>query len=224
MEAAKRTGKGIFSMVLLLAFVVAMILMAWLWMSEPTRGAKIAKSIELVESDKYLLLVNADYPISDDGPDYEIVAAYGMIPLLTGDIELEKTTLEAVRQLLQGAREAGFDNLLVNDGYRTRETQERIYREAGDKSLVQQPGCSEHQTGLAADIAARGVKGADMGDSKEGQWLADNAWKYGLILRYPKGKEDVTGISYEPWHFRYVGVSHAQAIYEGQLCLEEYLG
>jgi D-alanyl-D-alanine carboxypeptidase len=246
LETAKRTGGGFFSKILLLAFVAAMMLMAWLWRSGSPQGEKTENriefeeddkyllsvnadhpitetSIELEEDDKYLLLVNADHPITDDEPDYEIVPAYGMIPLLTGDIKLEEATLAAVQQLLQKARENGLDNLLVNDGYRTRETQERIYREAEDKSLVQLPGCSEHQTGLAVDSAARGVNGADMGDSKEGKWLADNAWRYGFILRYPKDKEDITGISYEPWHFRYVGVSCAKEIHENKLCLEEYM-
>jgi LAS superfamily LD-carboxypeptidase LdcB len=173
--------------------------------------------------DDYLILVNADNPISEDVPDFEIVSAYGRLPLLTSDVSLEEKTLDAVERLFSDARKAGIDNLLVNDGFRSYETQRRIYDEAEDKSLVQRPGCSEHQTGLAADIAANGVAGSAMGESAEGRWLADNAWRHGLILRYPQGKQEITGIAYEPWHFRYVGAKAAKALYESGLCLEEYI-
>ncbi|MBR2937492.1 MAG: M15 family metallopeptidase, partial [Oscillospiraceae bacterium] len=80
--------------------------------------------------------------------------------------------------------------------------------------LVALPGTSGHQTGLAVDV----------GSTKEGhQWLANNGWKYGFILRYPEGKEEITGLDYEPWHFRYVGKELAKEIYDSGLCLEEYL-
>ncbi|MDR0862452.1 MAG: M15 family metallopeptidase [Oscillospiraceae bacterium] len=175
--------------------------------------------------DKYLIVINEDNPLTEeDMPDYEIVSAYGVIPVLTSDVALERETLEAVSQLIRAAREAGIKNLLVNDGYRNREEQQRIYDAAEDKSLVQLPDCSEHRTGLAADIAARGIAGNLMGESEEGKWLADNAWKFGLILRYPEDKQDITGISYEPWHFRYIGLEAAQYIYANGLCLEEFEG
>lgn len=61
-------------------------------------------------------------------------------------------------------------------------------------------------------------------DTTEGKWLAENAYKYGFILRYPEDKQSVTGVVYEPWHFRYVGVDVAKSVYDSGLCLEEYLG
>ena len=77
----------------------------------------------------------------------------------------------------------------------------------------------DHQTGLAVDI-----NGCDdnFGNTKEGKWLVDNSYKYGFILRYPKGKEYITGYQYEPWHFRYVGVDVATQIYELDITFEEY--
>jgi D-alanyl-D-alanine carboxypeptidase len=173
--------------------------------------------------DDYLILVNSENPISDDAPDFEIVSAYRVVPVRTSDIALERETLGAVAGMFRAAKEAGIDNLLVNDGFRSHEAQRRIYEETADKTLVQAPGHSEHQTGLAADIAVSGVAGSVMGESAEGKWLAENAWKYGLILRYPQGKREVTGIAYEPWHFRYVGVENAKNIRDSGLCLEEYL-
>ena len=86
-------------------------------------------------------------------------------------------------------------------------------------SYSAKPGYSEHQTGLAFDINS--IRDS-FADTKEGLWLAKNAHIYGFILRYPKGKESITGYKYEPWHYRYVGVSVAQYIFENQITFEEY--
>lgn len=86
---------------------------------------------------------------------------------------------------------------------------------------VAEPGTSEHELGLAVDINASGATGTK--DSvNEHQWLADNAWRYGFILRYPRGKTDVTGNAYESWHYRYVGAEAAKAMHESGQTLEEY--
>lgn len=85
------------------------------------------------------------------------------------------------------------------------------------------PGFSEHQTGLAVDVEGSNRDYDHFDESKEFVWMKDNAHKYGFILRYPKGKEKVTGFKYEPWHYRYVGVKTATYIYENNLTLEEYL-
>ena len=87
------------------------------------------------------------------------------------------------------------------------------------------PGTSEHQLGLAVDIVDLRYQVLDAGqeDTATQQWLMQNSWKYGFILRYPNDKTAVTGIIYEPWHYRYVGRENAKAIYESGLCLEEYL-
>lgn len=124
---------------------------------------------------------------------------------------------------------------VVREGYRTAEEQQKIlddkiyaYVKEGysrkraeklAKAWVAIPGTSEHQLGIAVDI------NADQSKSSNGEvyiWLAENAYKYGFILRYPQGKEDITGTDYEPWHYRYVGQEAAEKIFEDKICLEEY--
>ena len=86
--------------------------------------------------------------------------------------------------------------------------------------------CSEHTTGLAIDILSECYENSDEGyaDTPEGIWLYENAYKFGFILRYPKDKENITGVIFEPWHYRYVGKEAAGEIYSRGICLEEYLG
>lgn len=125
---------------------------------------------------------------------------------------------------------------IVREGYRTAEYQQETFdekvqaymnegysRERAErtaKEWVAMPGTSEHQIGIAVDINADKTKSTN---EEVYTWLAENAHNYGFILRYPQGKTDITGASYEPWHFRYVGIEHAQIIYEEHICLEEYL-
>ena len=87
------------------------------------------------------------------------------------------------------------------------------------------PGTSEHQLGLALDIVDRSNQNLDESqeDTAVQQWLMKHSWEYGFILRFPTGKSDVTGIIYEPWHYRYVGKEAAKEIYDRGICLEEYL-
>ena len=96
------------------------------------------------------------------------------------------------------------------------------YKKASQAVTV--PGSSEHEIGLAFDIVSRDHRALDFafGDTPEGKWLSENCWKYGFIIRYPKGKEHITSIEYEPWHFRYVGEEAARVMYEENLTLEEF--
>lgn len=119
-------------------------------------------------------------------------------------------------------------NLYIVSGYRSYDTQKRIYNNyvAKDgKALADtysaRPGTSEHQTGLAMDLNSLS---SSFGNTREGKWLEKNCHKYGFIIRYPKGKQNVTGYVYEPWHVRYIGVEKATKIYKSGLCLEEYYG
>ena len=119
-------------------------------------------------------------------------------------------------------------SLTIVSGFRSYNTQKSIYnsnlQKHGEKianRFSAKAGQSEHQTGLAFDLnkANRSFVG-----TKEAKWIADNCYKYGFILRYPEGKEAITGYVYEPWHVRYVGKDVAKKIYEQGVCLEEYLG
>ena len=111
--------------------------------------------------------------------------------------------------------------LLVNSSYRTFEEQQEQYDMSND-DYASRPGFSEHQTGLALDIVADGVQGNEFENTDEFKWLQENAYKYGFILRYPKGKEHITGYNYESWHYRYVGKELAAKVKESGLTYDEY--
>lgn len=139
-----------------------------------------------------------------------------------------------LQEMFDAARAEGIYPI-VREGYRTDEEQQEILddkiqayinegysqrkAEKAAKEWVALPGTSEHQIGIAVDINADKTKCTN---DDVYAWLADNAYKYGFVLRYPLGKQEITGTSYEPWHYRYVGAEVAQEIYEQGICLEEY--
>ncbi len=145
-----------------------------------------------------------------------------------------------LQSMIDDARAVGLDPLICSS-YRTSERQETLYANKVSEYLAQgysqaqaheeagkwvaYPGTSEHQTGLAVDIVAGGYQLLDelQEQTAEQQWLMDNSWRYGFILRYPNDRSTVTGINYEPWHYRYVGRNVASEMHERGLCLEEYL-
>ena len=173
-----------------------------------------------------LMLVNSRYRIPDD---YSVE----LIRLSNGE-QVDSRIYPDLQEMFDDARGAGY-SLFVRAGYRSEEDQEDLmedkieaYRQEGysqreaereaDK-WVAKPGTSEHELGLSVDINAEGQTDGN----RLYQWLAEHSWKYGFILRYPAEKEEITGIDYEPWHFRYVGKQAAKEMYEQDLCLEEYV-
>lgn len=140
---------------------------------------------------------------------------------------LKDTTYDAFTKLQKEAKKKDYV-INILSGYRDYTYQEKLYnnyikkygKEKAD-TFSAQPGKSEHQTGLALDV---GKLDTSFGDTKEGKWLATNAHKYGFIIRYPKGKEKITGYEYEPWHIRYLGKDLATKVYKSGLTLEEYFG
>lgn len=140
---------------------------------------------------------------------------------LTGD------TSAAFEQMKSAAAAEGLE-LWIASGFRSYDTQSGLYnryvsqdgKAAADRYSAR-PGHSEHQTGLAIDL---NEISSSFANTAEGIWVANNCYKYGFILRYPKEKEAQTGYMYEPWHVRYVGVDVATKIYNSGLCLEEYYG
>ena len=173
-----------------------------------------------------LLLVNADHPLPE-GFTVQLKA-------LRNGHHVDERIYPELQQMFDDARAAGIYPL-INESFRTAERQQEImdkyiagyeaqgmsHDEAVKKahSVVAEPGTSEHQLGLALDIIAE----FDADSTATWSWLKDNAWRYGFILRYPADKVDITGIDYEPWHYRYVGVPTAEEITKQGLCLEEYL-
>lgn len=138
----------------------------------------------------------------------------------------------SVVRLGNAMKASGKGTLIVQSGYRSYASQKTIHKakvralgKVRGEKLAARPGYSEHQTGLAVDFAARGVSTLKLSfaRTKAGIWLAANAYSFGFVLRYPSGKTEVTGYSFEPWHFRYVGVDVATAMHDqGITTLEEY--
>ncbi len=134
---------------------------------------------------------------------------------------------DALTEMEIAAAEDGI-SLFIVSGFRSYDDQDVIYNryvsqdgKAEADRYSARPGHSEHQTGYAFDLNSLEEYFAD---TPEGIWLAENCHKYGFIIRYPKGKEHITGYMYEPWHVRYLGVDIATSVYESGLTLEEYLG
>ena len=144
---------------------------------------------------------------------------------------VEKETLIAFFKMQEEARKQGY-GILIDSAYRSYEYQQKVLdkyiKERGELaySVVALPGTSEHQTGLAIDVALSrdGVYSDQFDDTApEIQWLINNSYRFGFILRYPKGKEEITGYSYECWHYRYVGEELALYMNNNQIqTLEEY--
>ena len=188
--------------------------------SQPTTQVNIND----LQDTRYLELINTDNPVTSWPEAGLLRQVWPAAPVgVSQDTLLNEAALSAVIRLFDEARDNNIGTLYVGSGYRDYEEQNRLYEEAWDKSYVQPPNHSEHHTGLAADIYALGVNTYEMASSKEGRWLADNAWRCGLILRYAEGKSDITQIAYEPWHFRYVGQPHARYMFQNNMCLEEYI-
>ena len=177
-----------------------------------------------------LLLANRDWPISGDyAPDVRVSNVPGQVRKLRDEAA---TALEA---MFAACRAETGAQLVSVSGYRDYDKQLRIYNrklknvrgsvEKADE-YVARAGTSEHQTGLAMDVGQRGVDDSlvsSFGTSKGGVWLRENCWRFGFILRYDRGWEEITGYAYEPWHVRYVGFAHAAAIHENPEPLERYL-
>ena len=139
--------------------------------------------------------------------------------------QMRKNAAEQFMKMVDGAL---LDNIVLKNAssYRSYEYQVNLYNKYAKKDgkakadiYSARPGYSEHQTGLCTDI---NTIDSSFALTNEAKWLKNNAYKYGFILRFPEGKEDITGYKYEPWHYRYVGVDVAKKIYENDLTLEEY--
>lgn len=187
----------------------------------------------------FLLLVNWDNPYY--GGSFELVRLDKVIDkglvAMKNHHQIDKTAGAAANAMFRAAKEEGVGKLVIDNAYRSVERQETMWKKRLRRNKnyganpYQEPvkvlpgGKSEHATGLALDIFAKSYQksNAAFGNTAEGRWLAQNAHKYGFILRYPADKQHITGVVYEPWHFRYVGVAPATEMYEQRLCLEEYL-
>lgn len=172
-----------------------------------------------------LVLVNKDHPLDPEAVPKDIVTLfenqdlmYGYV-VLDNTIRLSRSVAENFRNMIEAAGEDGVNRFMISSGYRDEDEQEQLYREKGSDYALP-PGYSEHNLGLSMDI---GSTQQSIDRSPEGKWLKEHAWAHGFILRYPQDKTEITGIQYEPWHFRYVGQPHSMIMKELNLSLEEYL-
>ncbi len=185
--------------------------------------------ITIDEEKWYLTLVNSSYRIPDDyEPDLVYVCGSGE--------RLDRKVAEHYEEMYNAAKKEGID-LAPCSGYRSYELQERNYnnkvsfyesqgysnKDAKVKAatIIMPPGSSEHNLGYAMDIVCVDEW---FEDTAEFKWLTENAADYGFIMRYPKDKQDITKVIYEPWHWRYVGVELAKELKDSGLVLEEYFG
>ena len=179
-----------------------------------------------------LILVNSENTLPEN---YAVELAQ-----LENEQAVDARIVGDLEKMLADARAEGLSPVVCSS-YRTEELQQTLYSNKVSRLLeegysqeeaqteaarwVARPGTSEHQLGLAVDIVAQSYPVLDAGqeDTPEQQWLLENAYRYGFVLRYPEGKSHITGIGYEPWHYRYVGREAAEQMYWNDLCLEEYL-
>ncbi len=179
-----------------------------------------------------LVLVNAASPLPAD-----FTVTTGM---LTNSLTVDERILADLNTMMEDARAQGVE-LIVCSAYRSVDYQTTLYQnkvaelvaegyaqEAAEQeaaSIVAYPGTSEHNSGLAVDLVTPAYQVLDEGyaETDAAGWLAANAPEYGFILRYPKGMEAVTGIIYEPWHYRYVGRKYAREITDSGLCFEQWI-
>ena len=195
-------------------------------------GGIVTPLTENDEEQWYLKLVNHNHAVA---PDFFVELAE-----LSGGIFVDSRIEADVLAMLESASNQGMDLVIVS-AYRSYEEQVEIFNNMmyiwisggytpleaflATQSVVAVPGHSEHHLGLALDIVSAHHQVLDESQSQtlEGRWLRDNSWRYGFVVRYLEDKTHITGIFYEPWHFRYVGREAARIMWENNLVLEEYL-
>ncbi|MCL2603139.1 MAG: M15 family metallopeptidase [Defluviitaleaceae bacterium] len=208
---------------------VALILTA-LFLFDGSANAAEPTDASDFEDSGFLWLVNAENTLP---PSYmpQNLTAYNRV-------RIHPAARDAWVLLLEAMQADGIYGLHLHSAFRDYERQEylfnqkvRRYRSQGHSRedaealavfVVQHPGASEHQTGLALDVSTTGQLNQSFGETRSGEWLCENAHRFGFIIRYPKTKTHITHIIYEPWHLRYVGLPHAPILYEHDLTLEEY--
>lgn len=224
MAIKKKKGKWI---VKLLKAVVMVYLLLILFQLIADAYSRLSVTHKITVSEEWnLIVVNRWNELPED---YNVE-----LTELSNGQKVDSRIYPYLQEMFDAARAEGVYPV-VREGYRTEEEQQEILddkiqtyinqgysqsrAERTAKEWVALPGTSEHQLGIAVDINADKSK---CSNEEVYAWLAENAYKYGFILRYPLGKQEITGTSYEPWHYRYVGEEAALEIYEQGICLEEY--
>lgn len=192
----------------------------------------------------YRVLVNKQHTVGESYAPATLTIMDSSLTLYGKEVKLESTAALAAEALVRELWAYGWTDIVITSGYRTYAYQSGLFshyteeeraahpdwteQQVTDQVLTYsaRPGTSEHQTGLCMDLINQQnpVLDESFASLEAYRWLEQNAHKFGFILRFPKGKEGVTGYSYEPWHYRFVGVETATAIYRQGVTFEEYLG
>ena len=190
----------------------------------------------------YLVLINKQNPLGESYAPDQLSALPTSLTLYGKNVEMESTAAKAAEAMLRELRAQGFSDICITSGYRTYDYQQKLFNTYLGQEMAKHPGwteeqCraevltysarpgeSEHQSGLCLDLIStkNPVLDESFAQNPAYAWLCENAHYFGFILRYPEGKESVTGYSYEPWHYRFVGADAAAKIHEKGTTLEEY--
>lgn len=242
----RNKSKNILKIILMLFLGISIILICFIFVKyKEKEEKKVETSSEIVEennvievvvpkkekreiNDWRLILVNKENPLPQD---FTIELAN-----VDKTRQVDKRIIEELKEMMQAMKNAGINNIWVQSAYRSVEYQEKLYNnkineylklglkkeEAESLTLkyINKPGESEHNLGLAVDFNR---VNEDFKNTKAFKWLSINAKDYGFVMRYPEEKANITGIEYEPWHWRYVGKENAYKMEELDMCLEEYI-
>lgn len=208
--------------------------------SLPESG-KIQEGADVETEEGRKISFQQEWPLLLVNPWNEVPEGYEVnLTQLRNNQAVDTRCYPQLQQMMDDCRAQGL-NPLICASYRTREKQEELFADKKARVMaegltedqaeteaaktVARPGTSEHELGLALDIVDMNYQQLDTEQEKTPvqMWLMQNSWKYGFVLRYPTEKSHITGIIYEPWHYRYVGSAAAKEMYENDLCLEEYL-
>lgn len=161
-----------------------------------------------------LTLINENNPIQEQMDN-------NLVEYKDSDVLMDPMLVKPYESLSEAVKDDTGDSLFIMSSYRTSEEQEVLYTQ--DSTIAALPGASEHETGVALDVYVEYYAGNGFLKSEAGQFVNRSSWHYGFIIRYPLFKKGVTGITFEPWHIRYVGEPHAEIMYRNRWTLEEYI-
>ena len=215
MAKKKKRGMGAVERVSILAIVLALMAVSF--------GVGWYFGVQSTKYKGTVLLVNDRNRLRSDYVPEGLVNLYTSrhsFRLANADIQLTRETYEAAERMFHAAEEANMNGYIITSGYRSYDRQAEVYAQS-EPGKAQEPGASEHQTGLAFDVTTETGNGFE--STPQYGWLMQHAHEYGFIQRYPANKADVTGISYEPWHYRYVGTEVATIIHDTGMTLEEFV-
>lgn len=174
------------------------------------------------------MLVNTTHVMSADFTPTNLVEIGDAVKCSAPTLQINATVLEAYKVMYADIKAADVTVPSIISAYRSYARQKQLYdKKVAEYGINQKvtaiPGTSEHQYSACVDISTDGTCQNNFGELDIGKWVAENSYKYGFVVRYPSDKKELTGINFEPWHLRYVGVEHATYMYQHSLCLEEYV-